>query len=329
MDSCKESIYNLYTSLETPKWNLSWFPIIFTIFANILCFVGIIGNILCSKIIKQEKNKFSLLKNDSCNSKYDMNFRKTPTKITKSIRNNKASIEEITFIIYRAIAFANIFLLGIYYLFQIISFSEHIYFTKLSQILIENELDQYGRWTNEILAYFQDSVQSYILMLFLIVILNQYCAVFEPCGRKLICANGKVIKIYIVIVGLIIIICQAPNIFIPILEMKFYNASHLSLIPLYTSNTTKILYYENLEDFDQKKNGKFLSNGSINSSIYCEWILNNNEEWALILIILASIYELCCNTIPFLMYDRNSFSYQRIFCYQRNCCCHVFIAIKF
>ncbi len=194
MYSRLEKIDNRYTRHEIPKLApFSWFPIIFTIFTNILCFIGIIGNILCNKIIKQE-NRLSSLNNDRSKSKSSMNFRKTRTN--NAFRHNKANIEEINLIIYRTIAVANILLLGIFYLFQMISFAEHVYFKEIAEILIENELDQFGRWTNEILASCQDSIQSYILMLFLIIILNHYFAVFEPWGRKLFCANRKLIKLY-------------------------------------------------------------------------------------------------------------------------------------
>ena len=293
MDSCKENINTLYEQYKVG--DMSWFQYLFTSCANILCLFGIIGNILCIVILSQEK-QLSSIKNDK------LNFRILKLQNSRECSMKNKVVEQISFITYQHIAVANISLLSIYYIFQLISFSEEIYFKKLTKYLIENELDQFPRWINEILYCCQDSIQCFILMLFLLTIFDQYSAVFAPRGRKLFSANTTYIKIYMLIVGGIIIICQSPNILIAVLEMKFFNAKLLSLKSLEEQHLTEIIFNvsEKIRNSEEKTNKEFFVETTENSTEECNLAIYNYEQW--LFIILSFIYEICCNTIPFFLY---------------------------
>ena len=295
MASCDEKIYDYHFAQNWGPY--LWFPFLLTILSNIICFFGIIGNIFCILVFK----KLTLVKaNDGklCSNSQSM---------TRE--------EKLTFI-NQIIAFANIILLAFYYIFQMISFSEHVFLQELTDILIERELDQFGRWTSEILYYCQDSIQCFILMLFFLIILDQYLAVFKTFGVNRLYSNSKLVIIYIVIVGMIIFICQSPNILLRIVEMKTFRASLLSLKNLLRANLTEKFNLEfnvskEVSDSDIIKDLPYSLNFSSDfEAVSCDSTLYTYEQ--MIFFILNCVYEIFCNIIPFFMYDKNIFLFNII-----------------
>ncbi len=306
MENCPENIPQIYVTYQASIWdNYNWFAILFSLLCNALFIIGLFGNILCIRVLNKEKRKSFLVKQEPNNLNGAIGYSKC---LYKAWTNRRAKEEQISELIYWVIAFANTVLLGIFYLFELIAFAEKIYFPKVVEMIYKNRLDQYLRWTNEILFNLMEQTQSFILMNFLLLVAELYVSVFEPFGKPSLFSSLVVVKRFIVIVGILISLILLPKIIFILLEMIFLNPT------LYSVNSD-LQNQESINELNgyEKKNVKAIidfpqpEDKFANMSV-SNWNCTNSDDYMSWFFFIHDVtFEVFFNTVPFVLYDKLKF----------------------